>query len=30
VGRDFNNRNLIGTLSVLHNRALRENSAKPV
>ena len=30
VGRDFNNRNLIGALSVLHIRALRENSARPV
>jgi len=30
VIRDFNNRDLIGDLAVLHTRALRENSAKPV
>ncbi len=30
VIRDFNNRNLINDLAVLHTRALRENSASPV
>ncbi|MBI5593985.1 MAG: glycosyltransferase family 4 protein [Deltaproteobacteria bacterium] len=30
VSRDFNNRNLIGTLADLYTRALREKSAKPI